>query len=285
MKTILFPTDFTPLASQAFQYAIHLADKLDAWIILLHAHHYTRADSEFIPDGIMNALTSEEEQKVLEQFSDYESEVQKMLGKRVKIVPRVVFGFPKDQILEVSNKMKPDLIVMGTQGNRPWLNRILGSVTSEVINHAPCPVLAVPEDASYQGIERIIYATNFEEDTLEVFDQLAQFAGILEAKLACVHIKTENNGWDIVQLNLFNRLYQERIHSHQAEFFLQNDPDVVHGLNSFMETHPGEILAMRLQSRDLLEKLFRPNITQQMAKQSNVPLLTFRSEAVVHLCN
>ncbi|RMG59745.1 MAG: universal stress protein, partial [Bacteroidetes bacterium] len=39
MKTILFPTDFSPVAENALRFAYELADRLGAGIVLFHAYH------------------------------------------------------------------------------------------------------------------------------------------------------------------------------------------------------------------------------------------------------
>jgi len=53
-------------------------------------------------------------------------------------------GVPYQKIIELADNEKIDLIIMGTHG-RTGISRLLaGSVTEEVIRHAPCPVLVCP---------------------------------------------------------------------------------------------------------------------------------------------
>ena len=40
----------------------------------------------------------------------------------------------------------PDLVVVGHRGMGEWESRLLGSVSAEVVDHAPCPVLVVRDD-------------------------------------------------------------------------------------------------------------------------------------------
>jgi nucleotide-binding universal stress UspA family protein len=42
--------------------------------------------------------------------------------------------------------MGADLVVVGHRGLGPWESRVLGSVSAEVVDHAPCPVLVVRDD-------------------------------------------------------------------------------------------------------------------------------------------
>ncbi|MBV8487566.1 MAG: universal stress protein, partial [Planctomycetaceae bacterium] len=50
-------------------------------------------------------------------------------------------------ILEILDRLGCDLIVMGTHG-RSWLkDRLLGSITEEVVRRAHCPVMVVKAPA------------------------------------------------------------------------------------------------------------------------------------------
>ncbi len=49
-----------------------------------------------------------------------------------------------DEITAAANEYNVDLIAMATQGHKGVFGAIHGSVTEQVLRHAPCPVLAVP---------------------------------------------------------------------------------------------------------------------------------------------
>ncbi len=47
-------------------------------------------------------------------------------------------------IIEEANKLKADMIIMGSHGRTGLKRLMMGSVTARVIGHAPCKVLVVP---------------------------------------------------------------------------------------------------------------------------------------------
>ncbi|HMK89589.1 MAG TPA: universal stress protein [Methylocystis sp.] len=49
-----------------------------------------------------------------------------------------------ETILEVAEDLRPDLIVMATDGHHEIFDEVRGSTTEQVLRRAPCPVLAVP---------------------------------------------------------------------------------------------------------------------------------------------
>ena len=52
-------------------------------------------------------------------------------------------GRPADAILKATRKHTPDLVVVGTRGLGPFRSALLGSVSTELVDHASCPVLVV----------------------------------------------------------------------------------------------------------------------------------------------
>lgn len=70
-------------------------------------------------------------------------------------VERVLLrGRAASTILEEARSFRPDLIVVGSRGHGRFETMLLGSVSAEVVDHAPCPVLVV-RDAP---LERVLFA-------------------------------------------------------------------------------------------------------------------------------
>lgn len=55
----------------------------------------------------------------------------------------VVYGRPASVIVERARELRADLVVVGSRGRGPFASLLLGSVSAEVVDHAPCPVLVV----------------------------------------------------------------------------------------------------------------------------------------------
>lgn len=55
----------------------------------------------------------------------------------------VLHGDPLEQILSYLHKHRADLVVVGTRGLSRGTRLLLGSVSSRLVNEAPCPVLVV----------------------------------------------------------------------------------------------------------------------------------------------
>lgn len=55
----------------------------------------------------------------------------------------VLYGRPATLIVERAADFRAELVVVGSRGRGPLTSMLLGSVSAEVVDHAPCPVLVV----------------------------------------------------------------------------------------------------------------------------------------------
>ena len=143
-KNIVVPTDGSVNSKRALEHAVLLATSMHASITLVYVANIVSVISNF--DQIPNAsgyvteqvaLDMEEEGKgVLEEFS-------KEIPQDVEVKSVFEVGSPGPAVLSVAKKYEADLIVMGSRGLGPLKGLFMGSVSSYVVTHAPCPVLIV----------------------------------------------------------------------------------------------------------------------------------------------
>jgi nucleotide-binding universal stress UspA family protein len=55
----------------------------------------------------------------------------------------IAVGRPASVITEIAGERRMELIAVGSRGRGPFSSLLLGSVSAEVVDHAPCPVLVV----------------------------------------------------------------------------------------------------------------------------------------------
>jgi nucleotide-binding universal stress UspA family protein len=64
----------------------------------------------------------------------------------LSIEPVLARGRAASVIVDQAGEFGADLVVVGHRGLGVWESRLLGSVSAEVVDHAPCPVLVVRDD-------------------------------------------------------------------------------------------------------------------------------------------
>lgn len=148
IKKILYATDLSKNSEYAFYYAVDMAKKHDAEIVILHAIEpiSSRAfgtltdkvyhdQQETSIEVIRNRL-----QKFCEKVEEKNSLV--CVNRVAKILVKV--GYPAEEILKAANEEGCDLIVLGSHGKGFLQHTFLGSVSRSVLERTPKPVFTIP---------------------------------------------------------------------------------------------------------------------------------------------
>ena len=137
IKLIIVALDGSEHSFKALDFARELADKHGSKLILLHAYHSTsdlRASEGFdhmvIKRKRMGEEIIEDARRRLEQVS-------------VEVEEDLLEGPAADAIVSAAEARNADLVVMGTRGMGSLKGLLVGSVSTKVTHHAPCPVLVV----------------------------------------------------------------------------------------------------------------------------------------------
>jgi len=135
-ERILFPTDFSETAEQAFHYLQHIVGATRSRVTLLHVQDKSRLSPHLLPR--------------LEEFNEIDTERLGRLRDRLlqqgasEVDTKLEFGLPLPAILDTIGQEDFSLIVMGSQGRGFVSELALGSVANGVARKAPRPVLFVP---------------------------------------------------------------------------------------------------------------------------------------------
>jgi nucleotide-binding universal stress UspA family protein len=142
---ILAPTDFSEDANLALSYAVELAQKFSAEIVVLHVDQPLAPVmvSELNPGldvGVMNRIAEEQRLLALRELDKTTAKLREA-GVKARSLMRV--GAPFLEIIHIAQSEGADLIVMGTHGRSGLAHVLMGSVAERVVNKAPCAVLTI----------------------------------------------------------------------------------------------------------------------------------------------
>jgi nucleotide-binding universal stress UspA family protein len=143
IKKILVPIEFADPSHHALEYAIALARRLDASILLVHAYEIPVYG---IPDGALVATAEAVAHITSAAQQGLDAAIERCLAARVPATGELRLGRPVDVILEVAREAKADLIAMGTHGRKGVARAFLGSVAEAVVRSSPRPVLTLREE-------------------------------------------------------------------------------------------------------------------------------------------
>jgi nucleotide-binding universal stress UspA family protein len=141
---ILLATDGSQFSNKAADYGIGLAKKLDAEVLavyVLNLKHFELYALEHHDD-----ITGYEDEnlklgKESKDALEYVAAKARELGVNLSI--RTVRGYPADDIMKIAKDEGFDMIIVGNLGKTGIERMLMGSVSENIVRHAPCPVLVV----------------------------------------------------------------------------------------------------------------------------------------------
>ena len=280
IKKILFPTDFSATAQNAFRHCLLLADKYGADVEILHVIF---PEYEALDLPVMAAQATKEKAEtaraVMKTFVEttlVQVQAAYQLENVLNIKPDIEIGTPGKLICDAARKHNTDLIVMGTKGEHNVLERFFGSVTTAVIEHAPCNVWVVPEEAPVEPIDIIVYASDLREadpyHIWEVGKILEPFSPIIH----CVHVNINGSVEGAIDFASLGAFFEHHAPSIQLNFHPLAADSLVPALEEFIETYDVDLLAMYAPQHNWFTRTFYKSHTKRMAFEAHVPLLIIK---------
>ncbi len=136
-KKILIANDGSEGAARALSAAIKLAKEQEAELHMISVEEMPR-----FPASIDEVIEEKAEANHV-----YEAVMSRSVAQAqaagIKLYPHVLVGHPVSSIAEFIEQEDFGLLVIGYMGHTALYNRIIGSTTDRLVEHAPCNVLVV----------------------------------------------------------------------------------------------------------------------------------------------
>jgi len=287
IERILVPVDFSKNSINACQYALGIAEKIHAEIMLMHSYFFPVINSIDYGDGLsyvvnINDTISEIAEKaknsLLDLYNSLNQQIEKKAYKNVKVNFTLTNGNPANEIIDIYNKYLPDLIIMGTRGNTIEKREHFGSVSATTIRETVIPVLAIPEVSKYSEIGKtnILYATNFDESDFKALKKLMTLIYSFDIKIHLVHIGERDNE-KIEKIEHLNTVFNNLYPGYELECHIIEANNVIKSLETFTTEKNIDIIAITTHKRNFITRLFYPGMTKKILFQTNIPLLVFHA--------
>ncbi len=290
LNRILLPVDFSDYSRKAADFAIDMALNVDAEITVFHTFYDPMINSLPFPDTFMYNMDTEDmiveiqekAERGMEEFKEYVEQKNSEGGdKKIKINYKLTKGIAEEEIANFSKEYKPWLIVMGTRGKDRKSIDLIGSVTAEVIDMSRGPVLVIPEDFNYTGLDdirKVLYTTSFDESDFKSLDILEKFLRPLNVKIVCVHVESKKQSrWDKVKMDGLNEYMKKSFKHTDIECDLIDSEDFLEGIEGYVKEHNIDFISLTTKRRSFISRMFNPSITRKMIFHSTTPMLVFHA--------
>ena len=147
IRKILVTIDGSKSSKRAADYAIIIAEKYNAQLIILYvlyselAFAYSNLLGVTTPKAIKDAIETQKDdvQKWFNEIKD------KLKNTNVHVTDKIILSVSSivGEIVGFADKEKVDMIILGTRGRTGFKKLLLGSVAEGVVTHSSCPVMVV----------------------------------------------------------------------------------------------------------------------------------------------
>lgn len=270
-----------------------MAREADAELVLAHAWYLPSATfgGDYpMPADLVQVVVEDEQRGLAAATGDATR-----LGAP-RVTSRLLHGVPWDQIVQIAQDDPAiDLIVMGTHGRSGLARVLLGSVTEQVIRHAPCSVLAVRAPGSVQPFRKVLCPIDFSDDSRHALELAAELTAPGGAGIALLHVIEPAITFSNVPMGESNLQAMDRFVAHEiARWASDLDKKVsvpvtteikigrpgVQTLNVLDADPSFDLVVMGSHGRTGIMRVLLGSVAEKVLRHAGCPVLIARSRRV-----
>jgi len=274
IQSILYPTDFSPSATLALDYAVFLAIRYDASVIFFHSDEYSHMIG--LSESYGYAGPDNFAEDVERTSRQHLSELAAKLPRDVKTRIHHTAGRAYHKIVEAAKQEKIDLIVMGTRGRSNLSSYFLGSNAERVVRHAPCPVLTIRQKTPAQHFHRIIFGVDFSSVTKRILPDVVSLAKEFDADVIAAHVEKEGVDSAVVEESFRQLLSSFDLSGIRLQTEIISNSSVHTGLDLLAQKEHADLIAIGTHGQDDYRKTILGSTAEDIVNFGRVPILTLR---------
>ncbi|CAD0002353.1 universal stress protein [Flavobacterium salmonis] len=266
--TIIAATNYSQTASNAVIYAAGFAKAIGAKLVLFNAFSLSVHSANSL-------ISANEMQKELDKASSRLDTLSRETAAvfKIEVSSYCSYSFLEDELLSVIDAAGADLIVMG-MAEHSFEQDLLGNSTTSVIKNINFPVLAVPKNARFQGLKKILYAC----DALSwsTIKELGWLKGLVEG--FGMEIEFFNVNQSIEELKEENQIGSNSAKEFEDEKYIYktvHSNAVIDEIKKEIIKYNPDVLVMVPKKYGFWDSLVHTSKTRMMAAGLEIPLLAF----------
>lgn len=276
MKTILVPTDFSAAAYNAIAYAAEIARFSGAKLILFHVYGIPVVTAE----AAMYMSVDEVEEDARRELRKLKNRVVSAHAGDVMLIEyECRMGFPAEQIRFFAAECQADLIVMGMQGTDTLAGKLMGNITTSLMQKTSCPVLVIGKRVKFRGLKKIAFACDYSHmDTKRTLLPLKTLARLFHSGVYVLNVLPGPEELPSIRKAVEGIKLDHLLEGLEHTFCQITDANVLQGIQHFVETQDMDMVAMVPHRHSFLQRLFNEPHTKQMAFHTDIPLLVLHEQ-------
>jgi nucleotide-binding universal stress UspA family protein len=276
MKTLLVPTDFSSVSVNALNYAVDMAQAINAGLVLLHVYNVPVSFTD-VPVEPVNTVTMEEVKRSSEErLEELKRNLVAVTSGKIEILTESRPGETVEELQQFCKSVDPMAIVMGSHGATGFERMIMGSTTLNAIRHLKCPVIVVPPGTTYHGIRKIGLACDFDNvvqsTPVEYIKNIVREFG---ADLYVLNVQSEADAEGNWGEPIMDTAYLDAMLEDVKPSYIQlTGKDVVESINNFAEKNNLDLVMVIPKKHRFIDSLFHKSQSRELITHAHIPIVS-----------
>lgn len=276
-KEILVAVDFSKCSIKALEFAISIANGVDANVMMVYVDKPQSTESVYSKRGL------EHQTKLIAMFDKIVKQHKPSL-----VNGRLEYKIRKGKIYgEMANQAKYGdsfLLVAGTHGVSGFEEFWIGSNAFRFVTSAPCPVITIreafiwnrkhitkiilPIDSSIETRQKVPFTT----DLAKAFNAEIHILGVYATKVKDVIGVMEGYAYQAMEY-----IREKGVQCHYKKFYCDN---ITNGAINYAKEIKAELISIMTEHEGSSKSIWLGTYAQQMVNHSPVPVLSIHSKDI-----
>ena len=257
MNTVIVPVDFSETSLNAAKYAAQLLVGHYGVNMILY-HSYSKAAEA-------DTVTANLERLKADLLKDHVVKIDVLAHEESDFV---------DGLEKAARHRRADLVIMGITGKSAIAQVFFGSNTLKMAERKACPVLIVPESASFSPIKNVMLTSDF-KNTLNTTPSgpIKDFLNAFKPQLHVVNVDNEHYISLTENYEAEKQELKAMFAEYNPEFYFMRLYDVDEAINLFAESRNIDLIIAIQKNRSFIGKLLNGSRTKTLSFHSKMPIL------------
>jgi len=283
MKTVIVFSDHSKQSEHAAAYAIHLAKKIKANVLLSDVICIPNAVSVLHTEGSNDVFEDQppaENNKLLSLCSLLENGLAENILPE-KFLPDIYCQSQAIPFNEAVNYLEEALdiafIILGVNLYYGASSIMVGDTCARLLEFTSCPVILVPEDAPIRYAEKYAFVADINNSNVPILTDLAKLATYSAAEVMLVNINA-GRPLDEDQENALRLIMKETISQiDYGRIYYRHLPNSVtkSDMEWLMQDNRFEMLVLPYHKHNVISSVLQFNYANKLIGNINVPLLIY----------
>jgi len=257
MNTVIVPIDFSETSLNAANYAAQLLTGHYGVTMVLY-HSYSKAS---------------EAESANESLEKLKAGILKEHIVKMEVLAHEESDFV-DGLEKAARHRRADLVIMGITGKSAIAQVFFGSNTLKMAERKVCPVLIVPENATFSPIKNVMLTSDF-KNTLNTTPSvpIKDFLDVFKPQLHIVNVDNEHYISLTENYETEKQELKQMFADYNPEFYFMRLFDVDEAINLFAESRNIDLIIAVQKNRSFIGKLLNGSRTKTLTYHSKMPIM------------